>query len=274
MQEADRKLAWSGLFVLAVIAVELAWFVITGPADHRASAAANQETDYWPPWRWLTYSAFWSAIFAGVLTWSTIGLWRQTRKLAVGADEQARLTREMFVAEHRPWVECEPTGDGTITWSEESAEFEIPFSLINVGRTPALEVCVIIRPVVDMFRPVTAEPLRRWAESIEDFGSGETLSSDGIVVRKTATVFKSHIEEWQRKYRKQSDEDVDWFTTKFMVCVRYNTRLADKPLYTGFVASVNYMIVSQGYSEQLKICPAGTVVSIRVARSSFGSFVT
>jgi hypothetical protein len=104
MSEADRKLAWSGVFVLAVIAAEIAWFLFVGPANHSYSAtaasAANGGGDKDYPW-WQ-YSGAWIAIFTIVLTFSTAALWLSTRDAARVAARSVELARAEFIASHKP----------------------------------------------------------------------------------------------------------------------------------------------------------------------------
>ncbi len=68
---------------MAVIAVELGWIIATGnPHDHGTHANASQVSPDENPWRWFISAAFWSTVFAGLLTVFNVGLWRQTRNLA------------------------------------------------------------------------------------------------------------------------------------------------------------------------------------------------
>lgn len=85
---------------MAVIAVELGWLIATGnPShDHNGYPDADQVASDENPWRWLISAGFWSAAFAGVLTVFNVGLWRQTKRLAEGADEQSRKMTEAIEA--------------------------------------------------------------------------------------------------------------------------------------------------------------------------------
>jgi len=92
MQEADRKLAWSAVVVLAVIAIELAWFLLVGPADNGPSAGTQQAGN--PDYSWWQYSGAWIALFTVVLTVSTVLLWfaneRMLRQAALSSESQLR----------------------------------------------------------------------------------------------------------------------------------------------------------------------------------------
>ena len=111
MQDNDRKLIWAIVVVFAVIALEIAWFLFVGPSDRGPNAAAQQQAqDNWP--RWWT-SEFWTAVFTGMLTLSTVLLWWTTRQSLKHAQadserqsretrEQIELSRKQFIATHRP----------------------------------------------------------------------------------------------------------------------------------------------------------------------------
>jgi hypothetical protein len=102
LQDNDRKLAWAGVLVMAVIAAEIAWIIATGNSHHNGDggAHASQVPADDNPWRWLISSAFWGAVFAGLLTVFNIGLWRQTRNLAKASRDQTKeMTASVTAAE-------------------------------------------------------------------------------------------------------------------------------------------------------------------------------
>ena len=99
MTNFDRKLAWAAIAILAVIALEFAWFWFVGPANSGANQAANNEAKD----LFLGLSAeAWTAIFTGVLTGSTIGLWITTGQTANIAKRQTELLEAQRVIDHRP----------------------------------------------------------------------------------------------------------------------------------------------------------------------------
>lgn len=106
MNREDRKLGWALVLVLAVIAVELASAIALTSAHHVSPDASHHEPQQYEPWwgavvvvaRWFTSAALWTAVFTGWLTYSTIGLWRETRRLAEGGEEQSQRMVESIAA--------------------------------------------------------------------------------------------------------------------------------------------------------------------------------
>jgi hypothetical protein len=145
MQKADRKLAWSAVLVLAVIAFEFAWFLFVGPVEHGSvQGASNTPQGHLP---WWDSAAFWTACFTFFLTISTGLLWWQTKRLAKGAEEQARITKDDFVASHRPWIAVEvKPGENGLHYDDGGTLFvHLDTICHNVGNSPAKDVAVHIR---------------------------------------------------------------------------------------------------------------------------------
>ncbi|HEY3777614.1 MAG TPA: hypothetical protein VGL35_06110 [Rhizomicrobium sp.] len=93
-RRSDYVLWWAFVIVLAVLACEFAWLLATGAADHSANAAAQYETKQNEPWWWIVGSwfisaTFWTAFFTATLTFSTVRLWLETRRLARGSEDQS-----------------------------------------------------------------------------------------------------------------------------------------------------------------------------------------
>jgi hypothetical protein len=126
MQEPDRKAAWAFIFMLAIIAAEVAWFLFIGAAHNVPSYSAHCEKECEVPW-WDSAVA-WTCIFTGFLTFSTLALWKETRRLAKGGEENSRhqlraylsLTRMRFIPE----------------------KGMARFRLMNTGQTPAKNINV------------------------------------------------------------------------------------------------------------------------------------
>jgi hypothetical protein len=123
MRKIDVPLA----FALAATSVVVIAILITAPISAER----------------LDSVAFWIALFTLALTVSTILLWRETRRLAERADDQARkmeqsieLARKEFLATHRPKIavrRVEP-----IFASGEP--LEIRFGVINKGESVARSI--------------------------------------------------------------------------------------------------------------------------------------
>ena len=87
------------VFVLGFIGPVIQWSSRSVRPTHNQPTyeASSQEPDNLPWWK---SSAVWTAIFTGVLTLSTIGLWLQTKRLAEGADDQSgKMERSIAAAQ-------------------------------------------------------------------------------------------------------------------------------------------------------------------------------
>lgn len=83
------------------------------------------------------------AFFNLILAFSTIGLWVQTKRLAVQADGQMAVARDDFVSTHRPWVSfgatIAPTG---LVFSQAGLAFTLKYRCYNSGTSPAIGVSI------------------------------------------------------------------------------------------------------------------------------------
>src|SRR5580698_10173470 len=143
MQEADRKLAWSGLFVLVVIGLELAWLIFVGPANHVASGGADNS---------------WLVIFAGLgvfvallqffmfwLQWAAMrrGV-EDAKEAARAATKQAIVAQSTFESVERPyvfiygieWNECDSQEEANSA-PEEIVPF-FRYTISSEGKLPAV----------------------------------------------------------------------------------------------------------------------------------------
>ncbi|MGA7713170.1 MAG: hypothetical protein WCA81_14795 [Rhizomicrobium sp.] len=135
------------LFALAIAGFFLAPSLVVHPVTPSGDATTYKKANDWIG-DCLTSAAFWTAIFTGILTWSTIGLWRQTERLAEGAKDQSDkmresidLARDEFTSTHRPRFKVRK-----ITFSQLTTGFPISghCDVANVGDMPGelIEYCV------------------------------------------------------------------------------------------------------------------------------------
>ena len=160
MKKADRKLAYSVFVVLVVLAAELAWFLFVGPANrnpyYATQCQSNCEVPFWAS------PEFWTALFTAVLTGSTILLWRETKRLAEGADAQATdikaqikatedlakaakktadIAESSYSASERPYIFIRATDFGMAVTSES----ELKPIFTNYGKTPGVITSIFMR---------------------------------------------------------------------------------------------------------------------------------
>jgi hypothetical protein len=175
VQEQDRKLAWSSLFVLAVVAAEIAWFLFVGPTHYNPSNAADQKA-YDGIWESLSSAAFWTALFTGALTASTIFLWWTTRATLTHAQESTE--RQL-----RPYVAIKITNCSKLMSPTEVVAVDLTTVWENVGVTPGLKVTVAANSI-----PLQGVPAPDFDYPNYDFdalaftsiGAHQTLSSKPV----------------------------------------------------------------------------------------------
>ena len=136
------------LSALAVLAFCIAPAAIP-PSTQGANAATNNKF-YELIWATLISASFWTAVFTGALTLSTVLLWRATKRLSEGAETQAEDTRKSLaiakqsadaaVAAQRPWLFIETKILSPLTFTEEGPSIKLGFEIHNVGNTPATHV--------------------------------------------------------------------------------------------------------------------------------------
>jgi hypothetical protein len=81
-----------------------------------------------------------ATIIIAVFTWKLSGA---TDRLRIGADNQSEVTRQMFLAENRPWISVKPViASPLIFEADGNARVEIQFLVTNVGKGPAIGVGV------------------------------------------------------------------------------------------------------------------------------------
>jgi hypothetical protein len=80
------------------------------------------------------------AAFTIVLAISTIALWRSTEKLFQAGERQIAMTRDIFVANQRPWIKVTVTIIEPFSSDGHQALLGLSIQLQNTGNTPALSV--------------------------------------------------------------------------------------------------------------------------------------
>ncbi len=118
------------------------------PTVNRNGAAKKDETDddtseFWPPlfgFR-LKITDTLLVLFTGMLAWSTRGLQKSTVGLQRAADEQARITNNLFLIDQSPWlnVHARLTEDPDYNQIDCTITLRIRISCKNIGKSPAVD---------------------------------------------------------------------------------------------------------------------------------------
>jgi hypothetical protein len=135
-------LLWALFVVGAVIALELAWFLLVGPANQYHGAADSTAANYagGQDYPWWQYSGAWIAIFTIVLTCSTIALWITGRDAARAAQKGV----EALPIVERGYAYPLISNPGAINEAIASTVgAEVSFKIKNYGKTPIVLNLVI-----------------------------------------------------------------------------------------------------------------------------------
>lgn len=152
MQDPDRKLAWSGVFVLAVIALEVAIaLAVIGPEykeAHSAAARAAEAQGYRDYSMW-EYSGTWIAVFTIVLTASTAALWWVTRNTLRHAEKSSEEQMRAYVGVEDIFLEAPHFWQSGWDVPQDTPpdfvyEDLLRVKIRNAGKSPAHNVAVFI----------------------------------------------------------------------------------------------------------------------------------
>jgi hypothetical protein len=154
-----RKHPWPT--ALAIGAVALVVYYALVPVVHPVISEVCRRGDYGPPNHCEKHDVVTSAItwllwradehngvvaaFAGLaVAFFTMVLWKSTEKLWAAGEKQAELSREIFEAEHRPWLAIEePVPIGDLIVSNGNVDVSMRLPLRNTGGAPALS-CIVV----------------------------------------------------------------------------------------------------------------------------------
>jgi hypothetical protein len=107
----------------------------------------KESRDYFSSEWWLVYLTAALAAITGLLALYTARLFRATVKLGEEAKstgkDQSAITKQMFLAENRPWILVKPSIGSDLTYDDKgSARVVIHVTTTNVGKGPAIGVSV------------------------------------------------------------------------------------------------------------------------------------
>ena len=186
------------------------------------------------------------ALFTMVLAASTIGLWRQTERLAERADDQARkmaesveLARKDFTAEHRPWVKASVVLAGDLTFGNSGAGLPVTITVTNTGRTPAMDVWPHIE--AREFPQNIPQVQREFLEYVK--ADRELFPTFGVTIFPGDThTIQHHLGVRQEDYFLRNMLGEGWFPSLpplIIGCVSYKSSMDGSIHQTGFVASIS-----------------------------------
>jgi len=239
VQEADRKLAWSAIAALTIVALELAWLLLAGPENRGGNGPPNHEPNYW---EWIFSAAFWTAFFTGALTISTVFLWWTTRenlrhsqadskRQSEETREQIELARQQFVATHRPRIAVRNIIVFKLAPDEPP---EISVAIVNSGSSTATigaifagigvrtlsgirpEIPMLLSPVGETpYKLASGEAMQFWPNRVAipiAFSAGHVAAIRGLQAR---LFVGGEIQYWDDNGAMRSTGFIRWYDIQF-----------------------------------------------------------
>jgi hypothetical protein len=165
------------------------------PPDHCERHDVVTSAITWLLWRADEHNGV-VAAFAGLaVAFFTMVLWKSTEKLWAAGEKQARLTREVFEAEHRPWLAiAEATPIGDLNVSNGNVDVSMKLVVRNTGGAPAL-ACIVVGKLTSYSRMMSYNTI------VEDVVEGYRKYIDSYVAKDVpTTVFFPGEDEVERSF--------------------------------------------------------------------------
>lgn len=142
LEYLHREIDWAAIVGSALLLTFSLLFLVPLFRNYNYFGQTNsqQQANYWQvPWSWITSAAFWTAIFTGALTWYNTRLWRETKRLAEGAEIQSQQLERSIAAAELNAKNILRTTRPRIVWEDFKI---VPFE----GAVPPPEVLPEMRP--------------------------------------------------------------------------------------------------------------------------------
>jgi hypothetical protein len=205
------------------------------PADHRKDAEQPVGPGTWPDWAIVGFTLMLTIL--GALQYrldrrtarETKDALNIARDTAAAALASADIAGKSLVAEQRPWIEI-PNVEaiGPLTWAEEGEDrtrlaCALSASLVNVGRTPALDIQTFF--IVEVTTEFDAAPV---LEKTMGWVRKHRHSHKAIFPGAT-TILRTEIETTQ------STSSIDKHFTYVILVVAYGSAFSNERYCTGVV---------------------------------------
>ena len=178
----------------------------------------------YPPEVWTALASLAIAIFTGTLWFSTDKLWRAGEKQIGIAIDGNKLTKEIFTAEHRPWISVDAELI-QLRFDKGHAIIELKFRLKNFGNSPAGAVSAEATVSLlsgntgnwtadrDAFRKAAAARTPRTADS---FGGTVIFPNQEIEGGQTLSIMRADMDKSSFK-----TDDMKVIAVNVYVCASY-----------------------------------------------------
>ncbi len=179
------------------------------------------------------------AAFTASLYMATVNLGKDARK---SGKKQSKITRQMFLAEHRPWIAVKPSIASDLTYDEEgNAWIAIQFVATNVGKGPAIGVMVeanlhIVSGNEQSLQRQFIEQMKLFPQRIKEFGF-TLFPSEPLVYTYKLHITKNDMTDFSRNWAEmtKTKEERTAFSISLIGCVIYGFTFEDGVHQTGFI---------------------------------------
>lgn len=205
----------------------------------------EKRNDYSSSEWWLVYLTFGLvlvtaalAIFTGYLYNATVNLGRDAKK---SSDTQSDISRQMFLAENRPWISVTPKIWSALTYDAQgNGRVEIQFIATNVGKGPAIGVNVDAKLYVIFGNTPTLqrqfiEQHRQVRQQAKEFGV-TLFPGEHLTATLNLPIAKQEMEEFGRSFAGQKSTGIP---TTLIGCATYGFTFEDGIHQTGFIFDLN-----------------------------------
>jgi hypothetical protein len=274
------------VLILTVAAVGFGWQADYDKAhEKQPNQTAEQEREESD--REIARYTFWLALGTSVLAFSTVGLWIETRRSGVRQSRDTRrslaiakqsnsLSRELFVADQRPWVsvDLKPDPRGRLMVDPSgNITADITISYKNHGRTPATNILIGYVSVVS-----DPDAVKRTQEKIlvdiiafkNRGGAGITLFPDDEIESNGSATGKVSARAFQTRLRSTAYNPAELL---LVGCLRYEAP-SNQVGVTGFCFRIALKTKSGVVANLRRIGPSNSGAALDFAKYNVGNSAT
>lgn len=209
------------------------------------------------------FSTFIIACFTLTLWWVTRKMWHVANGQLGEMKESLQLSRDIFIAEQRPWISHDISVNSGFKWDEQGGTITLKFELKNTGRTPALNVCISghIYPLSGEFPDPIDEQKNISNRDRELQAKSRRLGftvfpGDRFPVYCTVHLTPPDIQKWRDRFKKSNGVEATTITPVIVGCITYTMLSSEQPYHqTGFI----YVLTARDQKNpQIELPPIAT----------------
>lgn len=178
---------------------------------------------------------------------ATVGLIVATDKLAKDArdsgETQSGISRQMFLAENRPWLSVKPSIASDLTYDTQgNARISINFLVTNIGKGPAVGISVEAKLDVSMDPPALL--LRHFVEMHKSMNRGldygfTLFPSEPMLVTLGLVIPIQDMEAISMMWTEKTKKEITAYAVSLIGCVIYRFTFEEGVHQTGIHLDLN-----------------------------------